>query len=167
MPAPEDFTEWLIGRRSALLRSATLLTGDPALAEDLVQDAAIKVAARWEQLREGHPTAYARRIVFRDHVSWWRRRRETAADLTLHLVDRPAVSPDPEQRQVLLDALAALPRGQRAVVVLRYYDDLTEAQAAEVLGVSVGTVKSQAHAALRSLRARPDLRDLVAEERTR
>jgi RNA polymerase sigma-70 factor (sigma-E family) len=165
---PDDFTEWLTGQRTALLRSATLLTGDPALAEDLVQDAAVKVAARWERLRDEHPTAYARRIVFRDHASWWRRRRETPVGTPADVrFDRAGVGPDTEGRHVVLGALATLPRGQRAVVVLRYLDDLTEREAAEVLGVSVGTVKSQSHAALARLRNLRELRDLVGREAPR
>lgn len=162
MATPEDFSDWLVGQRSALLRSATLLTGDRATAEDLVQEAAIKVAARWERLRDQHPTAYARRILYRDHATWWRRRRrERPGEVDR---DRAAHGPDHEQRSVVLAALAELPRGQRAVVVLRYFDDLTERQTADVLGVSVGTVKSQAHAALSRLRARPELRGLVGKE---
>ncbi len=168
MPAPEDFTHWLLGQRTGLLRSATLLTGDPGLAEDLVQEAAVKVAARWERLRNEHPTAYARRIVFRDHASWWRRRRETPGGAPGEVArDRAEAGRDAEARHVVLAALATLPRGQRAVVVLRYFDDLTERQAAEVLGVSVGTVKSQAHAALSRLRDHPDLRGLVGKETSR
>lgn len=168
MPAPEGFTHWLAGQRTALLRSATLLTGDIALAEDLVQEAAVKVAARWERLRDEQPTAYARRIVFRDHATWWRRRRETpvgAPDAVAS--DRATPTTDTEVRHVVLAALATLPHGQRAVVVLRYFDDLTERQAAEVLGVSLGTIKSQAHTALARLRDHPDLRDLVGKEALR
>ncbi len=164
MTTPQDFTEWVLAHRTALLRSATLLSGDPATAEDLVQEATVKVAARWERLRDQHPTAYARRIVFHDHATWWRRRRETPTNLS---VDVAVPAPDTERRHVVLDALALLPRGQRAVVVLRYFDDLTERQTADVLEVSVGTVKSQAHAALARLREQPDLRDLVGEETTR
>lgn len=168
MTTPPDFSDWLLAQRSALLRSALLLTGERATAEDLVQEAAIKVAARWERLRDQHPSAYARRIIYRDHATWWRRRRETPAASTGEVGgDRPVDPPDHEQRSVLLDALAELPRGQRAVVVLRYFDDLTERQAAEVLGVSVGTVKSQAHAALARLRVSPQLRGLVGEETSR
>jgi RNA polymerase sigma-70 factor (sigma-E family) len=167
--APEDFTDWLLAQRTALLRSATLLTGDPGLAEDLVQEAAVKVAARWERLRDEHPTAYARRIVFRDHASWWRRRRELPAGAPGEVARDRAAPParDTEGRHVVLAALATLPRGQRAVVVLRYFDDLTERQTAEVLGVSVGTVKSQAHTALGRLRDHPDLRGLVGKETLR
>ena len=69
MTAPEDFVEWATAHRTRLLRSAFLLTGDVAAAEDLVQEAVIKVAQRWDRLRTGHPTAYARTIIARDHAS--------------------------------------------------------------------------------------------------
>lgn len=166
MAVPEDFTEWLVGQRSVLLRSATLLTGDRGLAEDLLQEAAIKVAARWERLRDQHPTAYARRIVYRDYLNWRRRRPETPLEL-VHAAVEPTDAPDHERRSVLLSALADLPRGQRAVVVLRYFDDLSEQQTADALGVSLGTVKSQAHAGLARLRALPELHDLVGKEMPR
>lgn len=161
--AEAEFSEWLVGHRTQLLRSALLLTGDRALADDLVQEASIKVAQRWSHLRSQRPLAYARQIIYRDHVSWWRRRRETP---TTEVRDRPGSAIDPDHRPVVLDALARLPRGQRAVVVLRYFEDLTERQTAEVLGVAVGTVKSQAHDALRTLRDMPNLLDLIGEEQT-
>ena len=161
---PEDFVAWVTGHRTRLLRSAYLLTGDLAHAEDLVQEAVIKVAERWGRLRLGHPTAYARTIIVHDHASWWRRRRETPRADPL---DGVAAAPETDPvngwtgRSVLLAALAELPRRQRAVVVLRYFDDLTERETAEVLDVTVGTVKSQAHAALTRLRRHAELRDLV------
>jgi RNA polymerase sigma-70 factor (sigma-E family) len=149
--APDDFVAWVSGAQGPLLRSAFLVTRSEALAEDLVQEAVIKVAARWSRLRAGNPTAYVRTIIHRDHVSWWRRRRETpvADDL-----ERPATydSDLVERRLLVQDALAQLTRRQRAVIVLRYFDDLTERETAEVMGVAVGTVKSQASAALRRLR---------------
>jgi RNA polymerase sigma-70 factor (sigma-E family) len=164
---PEDFVAWVAGHRTRLLRSAYLLTGDRAQAEDLVQEAVIKVAERWVRLRSGHPTAYARTVIVHDHASWWRRRRETpSAD---PVGDRAVPEADHAGRSVLLAALGELPRRQRAVVVLRYFDDLTERETAETLGVTVGTVKSQAHDALRRLRSHTELRDLVGlgEEETR
>lgn len=161
--ADAEFSEWLYVHRTQLLRSALLLTGDRALADDLVQEASIKVAQRWGQLRTQQPMAYARQIIYRDHVSWWRRRRETP---TAEIRDRAAIEADPAHRTVVLTALAALPRGQRAVVVLRYFEDLTERQTAEVLGIAIGTVKSQAHDALRTLRATTGLLDLIGKEST-
>jgi RNA polymerase sigma-70 factor (sigma-E family) len=163
LAAPDDFVEWAAAHRTRLLRSAYLISGDLAAAEDLVQEAVIKVAQRWERLRVGHPTAYARTIIARDHVSRWRRVREVPVE---RLPGSGARFPelDVATRHVVLDALASLPRRQRAVVVLRYYDDLTERETAEILGVSMGTVKSQAHDALRSLREHQELRDLTSEE---
>ncbi len=157
---------WVAGHRTRLLRSAYLLTGDRAQAEDLVQEAVIKVAERWGRLRSGHPTAYARTIIVHDHASWWRRRRESpSAD---PVGDSAVPETDHAGRSVLISALGELPRRQRAVVVLRYFDDLTERETAEALGVTIGTVKSQAHAALRRLRSHAELRDLVGldEEET-
>ncbi|UUZ58569.1 SigE family RNA polymerase sigma factor [Nocardioides sp. B-3] len=162
--AEAGFTEWLVGHRTSLLRGALLLTGDRARAEDSVQEATLKVAQRWHRLHDQHPTAYARKIIYRDHVSGWRRRREFPTDVA-H--DVPGYAHDPDHRAVVLAAPADLPQRQRAVVVLRYFEDLTERQTADVLGIAVGTVKSRAHDALRSLRSVPSLHDLIGEERSR
>jgi RNA polymerase sigma-70 factor (sigma-E family) len=152
------FVAYVNARRGALLRSATLITGDPHLAQDLLQDALVKLAARWERLGAGRPDAYVRRIMFHDNVSRWRRTgREVLVDEVGDSA-RPlgAVEPvDPGRAVTGLDvrrALAALTDRQRAVLVLRYYDDLSETQIAQTLGVSNGTVKSQAHVALKRMR---------------
>ena len=161
----EAFTRWARGRQLALLRTAVLLTGDHHRAEDLVQEALTKVAARWPRLRDQNPEAYARQVLVRDNISWWRKHRRELVD----------ADPDPgadvgaegraDRRMALDQALAALTPRQRAVVVLRYFDDLPEREAAEVLGVSVGTVKSQTSLALRRLReAAPELAQLIGEE---
>ena len=160
----DSFSEWAAHAQRRLLRTAVLLTGDHQRAEDLVQEALVKVALRWRRLRDGRPDAYARQIIVRDNISWWRKHRreviveppETAA------VD---VSGATERRLLLDRALAALTPRQRAVVVLRYYDDLTEQATAEVLGVALGTVKSQTHLALRRLaEAAPELAELLEGE---
>jgi RNA polymerase sigma-70 factor (sigma-E family) len=153
------FTEWAAGAQRRLLRSAYLLTGDLHAAEDLVQEALVKVALRWERLREGNPTGYARTVVVRDNISRWRRRREvptpTAADLA-------AVSSEPETALVVRRALQRLTPAQRTVVVLRHFDDLSVEETAAVLRVSTGTVKSQTSAALARLRdGAPELLDLI------
>ena len=143
-----------------LLRSAYLLTGDLHRAEDLVQDALVKIAVCWRRLRDGNPTAYARTIIVRDHISAWRRRwREVSlAEVT----GEGAVSSEPETEMVVRRALGRLTPSQRAVVVLRHFDDLTERETADVLGVSIGTVKSQNSAALARLRTgAPELLDLI------
>ncbi len=158
----EDYLAWVAGCQQRLLGSAYLLSGDLHRAEDLVQEALVKVALRWGRLRHGSPTAYARTIIARDHVSWWRRqRRETVGDVPHAPVEEPSV----EARLVVLKALDRLTRAQRAVVVLRHFDDLTERETAEVLGVSIGTVKSQNAAALARLRkGAPELLDLIEEK---
>ena len=167
----ESFTRWATERQHALLRTALLVCGDRYRAEDLVQEALTKVAQRWRTLQHGHPDAYARRIIVRDNVSWWRKyRREVVVDLVDHgrsTQGHPARSEAAgvERRLLVLDALARLTPRQRAVVVLRFYDDLTERETAETLGVTIGTVKSQTHLALRRMReAAPELADLVVEE---
>ncbi|NYJ01813.1 RNA polymerase sigma-70 factor (sigma-E family) [Nocardioides thalensis] len=158
------FTEWVEGVERQLLRSAYLLTGDLHRAEDLVQEALVKVALRWRRLRDGNPTAYARTILVRDNISAWRRRwREvTVAEVFVE----GGASSDPETELVVRRALARLTPAQRAVVVLRHFDDLTERETAEILGVSIGTVKSQNAAALARLRTgAPELLDLIGGAR--
>lgn len=162
----EAFRRWAGQRQLALLRTALLLTGDHHRAEDLVQDALTKVALRWRRLAAGNPEAYARQIIVRENISGWRkRRRELVSDAsasTAVVGDSTAAT----ERRLLLDAaLARLTPRQRAVVVLRYYDDLSERDTADALGVSPGTVKSQTHLALRRLReAAPELAELLREE---
>lgn len=159
----ESFAAWAAASQHSLLRTAVLLTGDHHRAEDLVQEALTKVALRWRRLREEHPSAYARQVIVRDNISWWRRnRREPVSQV--EAPSMPSGTLVVDRRLVLQQALARLTPRQRTVVVLRYYDDLTERQAAEVMGVSVGTVKSQTHLALRRLReGAPELAELLEE----
>ena len=162
--AEESFTRWAGDRQVALLRTAVLLTGDHHRAEDLVQDALTKVAARWHRLKDGNPDAYARQVIVRTNVSWWRRAR---GEVVAEPPERPAVNAAEQvvDRRLALDrALCQLTPRQRATVVLRFYDDLGERATAEALGVSVGTVKSQTHLALRRMReVAPDLVELLEE----
>jgi len=154
------FTAWVEGVERQLLRSAYLMTGDLHRAEDLVQEALVKVALRWRRLRDGNPTAYARRIVVRDNISAWRKGRREVPVEAVH--QESAVSSDPDTEMVVRRALARLTPAQRAVLVLRHFDDLTERETADVLGVSIGTVKSQNSAALARLRTgAPELLDLI------
>lgn len=154
----EGFTEWAGARQRQLLRSAYLLTGDQHRAEDLVQEALTKVALRWSRLANGNPTAYALRIIARDNISWWRRRRDVPSGT---VADR-GTSTEPEVALVVRRALGRLTPNQRAVLVLRHFEDLTERQTADVLGVSLGTVKSQNAAALDRLRTgAPELLSLI------
>ena len=157
------FEEFVAARSSALLRTAYLLTRDHALAEDLLQTALTKAYLAWGRV-EGAPEPYVRRIVVNTYASWWRRKwnGERPTDElpeTAHHDDSVGESGD------LWDALGRLPRRQRAVVVLRYFEDLTEAQTADLLGISVGTVKSQTSKALAKLRIDPSLVDGEGESR--
>ena len=115
-----EFTEWAAGCQRQLLRSAYLICGDLQRAEDLVQEALVKVALRWAKLRTGSPTAYARTIIVRDNISSWRRRKGelTVADPT----DLAAVSSDPDTAMVVRRALDRLTLRQRVVLVLRHFD---------------------------------------------
>ena len=162
--AEESFTRWAGDRQLALLRTAVLLTGDHHRAEDLVQDALTKVAARWHRLKDGNPDAYARQVIVRTNITWWRRAR---GEVVAEPPERPSVDPAEQavDRRMALDhALAQLTPRQRATIVLRFYDDLGERATADVLGVSVGTVKSQTHLALRRMReVAPDLVELLEE----
>ena len=155
-----SFDDFVAARGDALWRSAWLLTGDAQLAEDLVQTALAKSYGRWDRIGDaGGFEAYVRRALFTTYVSWWRRRWNGERP-TADLPDTAAATPDLdlELRRDLLTALAELPRGQRAVVVLRYFEDRTERDTAEVLGCSVGTVKSQAARAMATLRSSSALR---------
>ncbi len=160
----QEFTAWAVGVERRLLRSAYLLTGDLQRSEDLVQEALVKVALRWDRLRDGNPTAYARTIVVRDNISWWRRRgRETPV---AEPFGAAAVSTDPDTAMVVRRALQRLTPGQRAVVVLRHFDDLSVEETATLLRIAPGTVKSQNAAALARLRdGAPELLDLIGRAR--
>lgn len=163
----EDFEAWVRARAGALARTAYLLTGDVHLAEDLVQDTLARVADHWARVsRRGDPDAYARRVMHHLAIDRWRRRRarppEVLTDQHPELGDE---GPDLERRLVLRDALARLTPKQRAVLSLRFYEDLTEVQAAQVLGCSPNTVKSQTRQALERLRTlAPDLLSALTEE---
>jgi RNA polymerase sigma-70 factor (sigma-E family) len=148
------FDEFVAARSRALLRTAYLLTHDHALAEDLLQTALTKAWFAWRRL-DGNPEPYVRRILVNTYASWWRR-KWNGEHPTDELPERAADDADAEPTD-LWTAMARLPRRQRAVVVLRYFEDLTEAQTAEVLGCSVGTVKSQTSKALAKLRIDPAL----------
>ncbi|MEU4552764.1 SigE family RNA polymerase sigma factor [Micromonospora violae] len=165
----ETFHEFVVHRTPALSRTAYLLTGDHQLAEDLLQSALARTYRHWRRIRDGDPEAYVRRAMYHQQVSWWRRRRLTER-LEAHPTDRPGDdhSEATVLRLSLMDALRGLTPRQRAVIVLRFYEDLTEAQAAEVLGCSVGTVKRHGHDAIRRLRATTlDLVDPTVERSQR
>ncbi len=149
---PSSFIAFVGSRQHALLRFAYLLTGDHHLAEDLLQGALTKLAARWERVRNGNPEAFVRTVLYRDSVSWWRKHRRERVGASAPDAGTPDATTGVDSRLLLRSALARLTAKQRAVVVLRFYEDLSEAQIADLLGVTVGTVKSQTHVALRRLR---------------
>jgi RNA polymerase sigma-70 factor (sigma-E family) len=155
-----DFAAYLAARQPSLLRTAYLLTGNRHDAEDLVQTAFAKLYLSWDNVRhQGSMDGYVRRILVNEHNSLWRRawkRREHTSDATaLHALDAPHEDVrDEGLGAALWDVVQTLPRKARAVVVLRYYEELSEAETAAVLGISVGTVKSQTSRALAALRTR-------------
>ncbi len=158
----ETFDDFVRGRSIALGRTAYLLTGNAHDAEDLVQTALARAATRWGRI--DNPEAYVRRMLYTTAVSRWRQLRRLPAEVLGHAQHTHAVEPLPEVeiRLVLQQALGRLTPRQRAVLVLRFYEDRTEAQTAELLGCAIGTVKSQTRHALRRLRAlSPDLAELV------
>jgi RNA polymerase sigma-70 factor (sigma-E family) len=164
----QQFEEFMTSRWPALVRLAFGLTGDRWLAEDLAQSALASAYASWWRVRRADdPDAYVRRILINASKSRWRRSRVTEQQAA-----PPAEIPDPAadpataigERSALLNALAALPPRQRAVVVLRYWEDLSDAQAAALLGCSASTVRSQAARALAKLRASGALADTGADD---
>lgn len=159
-----SFEAYVRGRTVALSRIAYLLTGDHHLAEDLVQQTFLSVAGRWQRLvAEGDPDPYVRRVLYHQHISWWRRARRIR-HVPLAGVDRPL--PDRTDQVgvtvAVQRALARLGPRQRAALVLRYFEDLTEVETAEILGCRVGTVKSQVRDGLARLRTlAPELAELL------
>lgn len=156
------FRDFVGARSKALLQTAYLLTGDWEHGRDLVQSALAGLARRWERLADPeHAEAYVRKAIYHAHVDRtrllsWRRERSTAI-----VPDLPVERSDPADqvaaRRDLLAAVRQLPRGQRAVIVLRYFEDRTDEDIAEVLGISTGTVRSQHHKALKALRLSPSI----------
>jgi RNA polymerase sigma-70 factor (sigma-E family) len=152
------FRQFVLDQRRALLRTAFLLTGDHGHAEDLVQLALLKTHRHWARVSgRGDPTAYVRRVLVTSHTSW-RRRLSNTEQVMETMPDGPA-DPVHERDEEMIRVLRALPPRMRAVVVLRFYEDRSEAQTAELLGCSVGTVKTQ------SSRAMTRLRELLAPSR--
>ncbi|WP_055610966.1 SigE family RNA polymerase sigma factor [Streptomyces phaeochromogenes] len=154
----ERFREFVENRSSALLKTAVLLSGgDRHAAEDLLQSALIKAAGRWQRIDE--PEAYVRQILYRQQVSRWRlkwRRRELTVAEPPEGTGGTATadaSSAVDLRIVMRGALARLTARQRTVLVLRYFEDLPEADVARILGCSVGTVRSTTHRSLAKLRA--------------
>jgi RNA polymerase sigma-70 factor (sigma-E family) len=163
--AREEFRDYVVVASPSLLRVAYLMTGNRSDAEDLLQTALAKTYLAWPRIRDRESLdGYVRRVMLNTRTSWWRRSRhlqttgldESATGSTT--ADRDATA-DVDLRDALWTALGGLSHRQRAAVVLRYYEDLTEPETAELLGVSVGTVKSTVSRALRKLRDDAGLRD--------
>jgi RNA polymerase sigma-70 factor (sigma-E family) len=154
-----EFREFMLGRWPAMVRLAYGLTGDQGHAEDVAQAAFARAYAAWPRVcRAGNPDAYVRRIVINENRNRFRRLR-VPERLTDRLPEQATPDPSaaPDDRLALMAALRALGPRQRAVVVLRYWAGLSEAEVAATLGCSVGTVKSQASRALAALRRNADL----------
>ena len=153
--AVPDFASYVAARRPALLRWARVVAGDPHSAEDLLQDSLVRVLPRWEGLREGAAAdAYVRRTITRQYVSWQRQpwRRDEVASATVPET-APATGPGATvEAGRLWDLVLTLPPQQRAAVALRYYEQLSVAETAAVLGCSTGTVKSNTSRGLAALR---------------
>ncbi len=153
------FDEFVATRSHALLRLSYLLTRDWATAEDLLQTALVRSWQAWGRI-DGDPEPYVRTVVVNTFTSWWRRRWNGEVP-TAELPESASVAAGVEQRDLLWQALGRLPRKQRAVVVLRFYEDLSEAEIATVLGISRGTVKSQCSKALAHLRVDASLENAL------
>jgi RNA polymerase sigma-70 factor (sigma-E family) len=157
-----QFRDYVAARQGSLFRSALLLTGHREDAEDLLQAALTKLATRWHTIQlDGSPDAYVRTIMYHQWISWWRRHRsgrEYGLEAAGEVVAPGDLAGDGVLRLALARVLSQLTPRQRAVVVLRFYEDLPESEVARLLGVSVGTVRSQVHRTLGRLRELcPDL----------
>jgi RNA polymerase sigma-70 factor (sigma-E family) len=155
----DDFREYVTARGRSLLRTAYLLTGNRADAEDLVQAALAKTYQAWDRIEDTRALdGYVRKAMVNTHISWWRRRRldEYPTD---EIPDRPVADPAPgsDLQDTLRRAVDRLPQRMRAAVLLRYYEDMSEAEVAAALGVSLGTVKSTVSRAVAKLRIDAEL----------
>ena len=159
------YTEFVLARADRLRRAAYLICGDADQAEDLLQEAFIALAEKWERVE--HPDAFVRRVIYRQRVSRWRRTRH---EVVVERLPDVAVGDGADARArdaELHEVLRLLPARQRAALVLRYFEDLTEAQAAKVLGVAVGTVKSLSHQGISRMRTQLAARAAVEVKEAR
>ena len=158
------FDDFVAARSNGLLRTAYLLTRDEGLAEDLLQTALTKAWFAWSRI-DGNPDAYVRRILVNTYATWWRR-KWNGEHATEDLPDSGAgdFAAGTTSGHDLWIALGRLPKRQRAVIVLRYFEDLTEAETARILGCTAGTVKSQTSKAMANLRIDPALLTNPGEE---
>jgi RNA polymerase sigma-70 factor (sigma-E family) len=167
--ADDEFTAFVHENHRRLLRTAELLTGDRGRAEDILQTVLVRAYQRWGRIAQDNPVGYVRAGLVNAHTDWWRRRSSW---------ERPVAAPpehlvttDPTGavagRHAVLRALAPLTRRERAVIVLRFYEDLTVPQIADVLHIPAGTVKSTCARALAKLRLSPELADLPDDREAR
>lgn len=158
-PADQEFREYVATRRRALLRTAYLLAGNLADAEDLVQSALAKTYLAWDRIEDRAALdGYVRRAIVNTHISWWRRRRLDefpVGEIPDQPVQQDTASAD--MQETLRRAIDRLPQRMRAAIMLRYYDDMSEAEIARALGVSAGTVKSTVARAMAKLRCDAEL----------
>ena len=145
----EEIKEFVRARHSALLRRAYLLTGNREAAADLVQDTLVRCCVAWRRRPPDNPEAYVLKVMVNRQISRWQRRRTIELPMA-DLPDRPGPEAERDEMWAVLQQVA--PR-QRAVLVLRYYEGMTEGEIADVLGISVGTVRSQNAKGLARLRA--------------
>ena len=168
MDTANDFDAFVRARRRSLLRSAYLLTGDEHLAEDLVQSALTRTHRAWSSLRDpANAEAYTRKVMYHIQVSWWRRHRVPESITNDPVEPRPTGGPGEStgsaNRMTIHGALRKLSPKQRQVLIYRYFEDQTEAETAQLLGIAIGTVKSQTAKALAKLRTvAPELAELYA-----
>ena len=162
-----EFEAYMAARQPSLLRTAYLLTGDRHAAEDLVQTALAKLYLSWDKVQKRELIdGYVRRIMVNENNSLWRRAWKRKELTTGEVPDYTPVHDrhDDGQSAALWDFVQTLPKKQRAVIVLRFYEDLSEAETAEILGISVGTVKSQASRALASMRQRVSTQPMLSRD---
>jgi RNA polymerase sigma-70 factor (sigma-E family) len=165
--AGPDFEDWLSAREPSLQRTAHLLTGDVHSAKDLVQNTLAKLYLAWDRVRTAdNIDAYARRVLLNEHRAAWRRPVTRREQVTDSVPERPLlVSEYDGSREAVWRFVCSLPPKQRTVLVLRFYEQLTEAEIADLMGISVGTVKSQSSRAIAALRAAlPHHPEITGEE---
>ncbi|TVT58155.1 SigE family RNA polymerase sigma factor [Amycolatopsis rhizosphaerae] len=156
---PDRFEQFVADRLDRLLRYATVLTCDPHLAQDIVQDVLVRAQDRWSRIGAlAAPEPYVRRMVTNEYLSWRRRRAARTVTLTHGALDEIGTPVADHanahaERDAMRQRIASLPRKQRAAIVLRYYEDCTDAEIGEALGCTTGTVRSHISRALKALRA--------------
>lgn len=151
----DEFADFAAARSGALFRTAYLMVGDHGLAQDLLQEALTKTYVAWPRLRDvGSAEPYTRRAIVTTAISWKRRKAWYGERPVEHLPETAAPADDVELRDLVWRELLALPARQRAAIVLRFYEDLSDAQIAEAMGCARGTVKSQVSQGVAKLRLR-------------